>query len=101
MFLNVSRKRPACSRITFSSKRLGTHTLLDATRNSRTASTPYRSITTHGSTTFPRLFDIFSPSASSIWSLTTTAWYGGRGRVPAEGGRVEAGRGDSDCGCVV
>src|SRR5258708_28492463 len=77
MFLSVIRNRPASSRITFSSKRRGTDTSLDATRNIRMASTPYLSITGAGSTTLPRLFDIFWPFSSRRRSLTTTPLYGG------------------------
>jgi hypothetical protein len=75
-FFSVRRNRPACSRITCSSNRRGTHTLLDATRKSRTASAPCRSMTAQGSTAFPRLLDIFWPCASSTRSLTTTERYG-------------------------
>jgi hypothetical protein len=72
-FFSVTRKLPAVWRMAASSKRRGTHTWLDATRKRRTASAPWRSITSHGLTTLPFDFDILRPSASSTRSLTITA----------------------------
>ena len=57
------------------SNRLGSETPLWPSRYSRTASAPNSPMTSHGFTTFPRLFDIFCPWASSTSSFTTTFRY--------------------------
>jgi hypothetical protein len=73
---------PAVCRIAASSNLRGTQTWLDETRNRRAASAPWRSMTSHGLTTFPLLFDIFDPVASSTRSFTTTARYGAADSAP-------------------
>ena len=47
----------------------------DATNSQRKASAPKRSITSRGSMMFPRLFDIFRPSLSTMWPRQTTFRY--------------------------
>src|SRR5690606_27172450 len=72
VFAIVSNTRRHVSVSASGSKRFDAQGWLTAMKYQRIASAPNDSIASHGSTTLPRDFDIFWPSASSTSPFTTT-----------------------------
>jgi hypothetical protein len=78
VFQSVTRKRFVVSSMFSRYTRLGVHGELAEAKFQRTASAPREPMTSHGSVTLPRLFDIFWPSWSRRSDRHTTLRYGER-----------------------